>query len=877
MKKLIYLLPLLALVFCAVSCQDKGLDSKEPVSISAVISDPMASRVTLADNGTTLSPSWTLGDEVFGFDEAGNTFTFTVTDIVAGRATMSAGGYVAVDGRKVYAIYAPGKSVSDISENQLEVSIATQDGILDETAPFLMCATAVVDGTSISLSFENKVAVVGLKKFKVNPATAAMTVDHLLLDGAIAAGTFQVVGGNLELVPAGAPATITAAGTWETDAMGLYDAPVYFAVLPTADANLELHAASGSDSYVNLASIAQTTLEAGYYYRMSKILDAVADVAGVKYDNIDDAWAVANAATSDVTVTLLANCSAVAQLALNNTGSGAVTLDLNNKTLTTISSDDGISIGADRELIVNNVGTLKNVGATASESYVIYNEGTLTVNNGTITSDYRAIRSSGTTAINAGTVESTNSTLSSAYAFYNTGALTVTGGVFTAKRFPLFNTESSSTAAISGGTFSSTHTASGGAAVRAFNGTVTVTGGLFSMSYSGGELFTVSSGKVYVTGGCFDRAISTDYTKTSGGFMRYNALNTTAETKDQYPFTVKNVSEYAALLTASDKSYRHEYLRGAVKQAKEAASNVVIKMQNNKTESSVLDFSNDAGNTVTLDLNNHTLSTSVSKLIQTQGTLIITDNSVDKGGTIASSSTYVLYLVGTESNVTISNCKITSSYTGTGSNYYSPAVVYQYNSDSGSTKTSSTLSIDNAIIYTTGKMTAVSNLNGALEVTDSEISAGTSEDAENYDYVAVCNYYGSTIIHSGCLYSNSSKGTRPAMYLASNKGSVSIEGGYFWGGQRSIRAGSLADLSLFTLSGGFYNCDPEFTSSGTPYKPTYADGFERKTGLAGEYTHSVKGTLSFTYGVAAKDPGEGAASLDEPVANYGNAISSINF
>ncbi|MBQ7639400.1 MAG: hypothetical protein IJS91_00200 [Bacteroidales bacterium] len=876
MKKLVYIFSLLALVLCAYSCQNSIDTAKESLTITATIAEPDASRVALTDNGETLRPEWSVGDKVIGFDEEGDTFEFTVESITDRRATMNAGGYAAVNGRKVYAIYAPGYEKTAISDKKLVVSIESQNGGLDMSQPFLMCATATVEGSNINLVFENQIAVVGLKKFKINPVDAATNVDHLVLNGAVASGTFQLVDSKLQLVPSGSPAPITADGTWTTDASGVYDNPVYFAVLPTTGANLELHAVATNDKYVNLASIPETTLNAGYYYRMSKILDAVADVDGVKYDSIDAAWAAANAATSDVTVTLLANCSAAAQLALNNTGSGAVTLDLNNKTLTTISSNDGISIGADRELIVNNVGTLKNVGATASNSYVIYNEGTLTVNNGTITSDYRAIRSSGTTAINAGTVESTNSVVSNAYAFYNTGALTVTGGVFTAKRFPLFNTESSSTAEISGGTFSSTRTDSGGAAVRAYNGTVTITGGLFSMRYSQGDLFTVSSGKVYVSGGYFDRPIIGSMTRTAPDNGTYyngrNKLNAEDATKEEYPFTVDVKYSRYYKVTVSGVDYYHKDLASASRHSSLAVSDIIITLLNNCSETGSVALTN-AEHSITLDLNNHTLSTSVSKLIQTQGTLIITDNSVAKGGTITSSSTYVLYLVGTESNVTISNCKITSTYTGTGSYYYNPAVVYQYNSDSGSTKTSSTLSINNAIIYTTGKMTAVSNLNGTLEVTDSEISAGTSEDAADYDYVAVCNYYGSTIIHSGCLYSNSSKGTRPPMYLASGTGSVSIEGGYFWGGQRSIRAGNLADLSKFTLSGGFYNCNPEFTSSGTTYKPTYADGFERKTGLAGEYTHSVKGTLSFTYGVAAKDPGEAEAqaSTSSPVASYGAA------
>ena len=480
------------------------------------------------------------------------------------------GEYSLVDGRKVYAIYAPGKTKDDISENQLSVNIVSQNGGLSATAPFLMCATATIDGTTLNLSFENQVAVVGLKKFKVNPVVGVTTVDHLLLNGAVAAGTFRVVGEELTLVTSGSPATITAEGTWETDASGIYDAPVYFAVLPTTNANLELYAASGSNTYVNLASIGQTTLNAGYYYRMSKILDAVvADVNGVKYDSIDDAWAAANAATSDVTVTLLANCTAASSLILNNSasGTGAVMLDLNGKTLSTTY---GIRVESGRDLTVTDISSavLAEQGSISSSyseghsiyvdastftfaggilsntaaKYPIYANGasTLTLSGGKVYgSNYSALYVGADATV---TVSGTELLSENRYGIYNLGTLTVSAGSVETKsvsNYPGIYVTSGAQLTVTGGTFKSN-----GTTVIQTNGSSSLTevsGGYFSRE-TDGELFTVSnSGKSYVFGGRHDRAVNSNRTLSSGGaYVRCNAPNDEAATKAAYPFMVGN-------------------------------------------------------------------------------------------------------------------------------------------------------------------------------------------------------------------------------------------------------------------------------------------------------------------------------------------------
>lgn len=895
MKKLTYLVSLLALVFCAASCQDKGLDANQDlVSISAVISDPVASRVTLADNETTLRPSWTVGDEVIGFDEAGTTFTFTVTDVVAGRATMSAGGYAPVDGRKVYAIYAPGKSASDISESQLTVSIATQEGLLDENAPFLMCATAVVDGTSISLSFENKVAVVGLKKFKVNPANAALTVDHLLLDGAIAAGTFQVVAGNLELVPAGAPATITAAGTWETDATGLYDAPVYFAVLPTADANLELHAASGSDSYVNLASIAQTTLEAGYYYRMSKILDAVADVAGVKYASIDDAWAVANAAASDVTVTLLANCTAASSLILNNSvsGTGAVTLDLNGKTLSTTY---GIRVESGRDLTVTDISSAVlaeqgSISSSYSGGQSIYvDASTLTFAGGTLsntTAKYPIYANGASTLILSGgkvhannysalyvgadatvTVSGTELLSENRYGIYNLGTLTVSAGSVETKSessYPGIYVTSGAQLTVTGGTFKSN-----GTTVIQTNGTSSLTevsGGYFSRE-TDGELFTVSnSGESYVFGGRHDRAVNSNRTRSSGGtYVRCNAPNDEAATKAAYPFMVGNYTRKWNL-TKGTYTYWHSTAACAATQANGATEDVKITAREATLTSTGAFTLNNPSHTITFDINGQTVGkTSSGAFITVGGSVIITDSG-DPKGVLQAAYSPVIDITAAGADVTLDGIEIKCTKEK-GSAWNSDALLNM-------SSTGGSLTIQDSKVYSTMKLSVLRGETGTITIDNSEISSGTETEGW-YTIIAVGS--AAITVNSGSFYT-SGTGTSSSCHIGNSAGTLTVNDGYFYSNGRTVSAGNKSYYNKITLNGGYYNQLPSVPSSGTGQDhPNYGAGLSMQAITPVAYTPVTVGSeLSYGYQVKA-DPGEGEASLDEPVANYGGAQTGINF
>ena len=440
MKKTFKLFAILAVLLFAASCQNTDIDNGQTIpdgsfTVTATIVTPDATRVTYdVDNDAhTITPAWTVGDEIIGFDDADQTFTFTVASVDgSGRAMLDANGYVPGTATKLYAIYAPGKSVSDFtgsgSATKLAVDLGAQTGVLDDDSPVLMCATATITAGNASLDFENKAAIIGVTKFKVE---AAAEITSLILNGIKTAGTFEISEGNLVLTPAANPTALSVTGSWTADGDGVVSTALYYAAVPTPSASLRLDAVSATKTYSNAASIPSTSIVAGNYYYMSKVLtEQAAAIGATVYPTIDAAWTAANAATEPVTVTLLNDCTAAVGLTLDNTasGTGAVTLDLNGKVLSTTAQivvQDGrsltvtdnssadlaeqgsiesvtgfklhsVKVSASPSSFTLLGGTLKNQSDALDSCYVINAIGasTVTLTSGALESTYRGVLTS---------------------------------------------------------------------------------------------------------------------------------------------------------------------------------------------------------------------------------------------------------------------------------------------------------------------------------------------------------------------------------------------------------------------------------------------------------------------------------------------------
>ncbi len=113
----------------AVSCQKENLsvveEDNNPVEgkLTATI---VQTKVSYAENGSDLWPAWEVGDKIIGFDDAGETYTFTVESVSAETATLSADKEIA-DGT-YHLIYKSGAQASDISAKTLAVDYKCEQG-----------------------------------------------------------------------------------------------------------------------------------------------------------------------------------------------------------------------------------------------------------------------------------------------------------------------------------------------------------------------------------------------------------------------------------------------------------------------------------------------------------------------------------------------------------------------------------------------------------------------------------------------------------------------------------------------------------------------------------------------------------------------------
>ena len=689
MKKTIKFFAILAVLLFAASCQENNLDNGQGIdsgklNLTATIVTPDASRVTYdVDNETThtITPSWTVGDKIIGFDDEGVTFTFEVASLNGDHAVLDDGGYVPGSATKLYAIYAPGKLASDISANTLSVDLGTQSGELDEDSPVLMCATAAITGSDVTLDFENQTAIIGVTKFKL---PAAGTLTSISVDGLVTAGTFEVSGDVLVLTPAATTATATATGSWATGAENVCETAIYFATLPTASAKIALRASDGVNDYGNLASIAATDIAAGNYYYMAKNLGApVAEVAGVKYGTIDDAWAAANRANSAVTVTLLANCTTSNQLKIDGTGTGAVTFDMNGHDLNTTKQIR--VIGRTLTILDSSSATLAEQGkitSTYTGGRGIYVEagGTLYYQGCTIThnsSDYGTIylRDAGTRGFLSGgkaisqnyralsVIYGAEVELSGSVELWATGhtiyasessVINITGGSFVRGGTSGYNVVRTGAADavvnITGGVFDNTESTSSGTLIYAGadGGVINVEGGYFKttgVNPVGSNGTTADDGIAYVTGGCFNKAIQPKYAKSSTDVIYTNVLNPDAGTSDTYPYTVSSVSvtPTVAVTTQSTNTWNHGTVESAFKCADQRAKGngvATLTLQTDAAVSQTLTVNSGNSYNVVLDLNGHLVSSTVSPVISSSGKLVVND--LGSGGEISTTGAVVL-------------------------------------------------------------------------------------------------------------------------------------------------------------------------------------------------------------------------------------------
>lgn len=646
MKHVVKTLSVLALLLGVASCQissvDDGVLINEKLSVTAVIDETSATRVTYTvDNEVafTVTPTWTVGDKIIGFDDKGVKFTFTVETEADGTAALNVGTYVPGEATKLYAIYAPGMTEDQIVNQELALDLSAQDGALNTHSKVWMCATAAIEAGEVRFHFEKATAIVGLKKFQI-PVSFTTAVTKMKLNGVATTGTFRVVDGSLTFVPDTNTGTVTATRTWMTNSSGLCTTPVYFSVVPTKDAELSIDAETPSKSYINVTPIDKLDIAAGYYYHMSKIFyGPEAEMNGVSYGSIVEAFDAANEINDPVVIRLLSNCQATEPIVLCNAHSAGYTLDLNGKKLTTTATNTFTLSLCTMTITDSSTDDPAAYGALTTESsntskYVIYvqDEAMLKMAKGSIVAPaYRCVclKDGGSAELSGNSVVSSPN----GYALY----LTDTGGTLDIKddarisgkgNVVYYGTGAST---LTGGIIS--NTASGAIVYVSGDAELTVGGNCrINTTYAANRnpVYANGSAKAYVTGGYYGMPIYNVVSHDAEDNKYVNVLNEDPATSADYPYTVIAAPGNVVEVSTASADYTWDFgtLEAAFNHAdyrstQFAASSVVLSKDLQLSEPVSFPSSHQYG--LTLNLNGFKISSTASPAVTTAGHLAVED------------------------------------------------------------------------------------------------------------------------------------------------------------------------------------------------------------------------------------------------------------
>lgn len=645
MKKMTKLFSILALLLCVVSCQISGVDNgvlnDNGLKITAVIDNSDATRLNYDVDNTayTITPTWKVGDQIIGMDDKDQAFTFTVESVNGGVATLNPGPYAPTEAHELFAFYAPGVTQADFGTLSLNVPLNPQTGVLDDEIPVVLSAKAEINAGTISLSFTKQTAVLGLKKFKL-PVTEATTITSMSLRGVATALAFTWDNEGLHVTSdiAGGD-EINLKGNWQTNASGVCETPVYFAVAPQKNAQISLMMSTGGQQYFNVNTISKLNIEAGYYYHMTKEFGGpVVMVNGIGYGSLEEAFDAASKINEPVNIVLLKDVAPVGLVNLYNPdNTGGYTLDLNGKTITT-TANSVINV-KECDLLLTDTstddpaqwGTITTVAANTG-SYVLTINGGSTFNmaKGNITApSYRGLY------LTAGAVGNLSG-----------GKIETPAGV-----------------AVGIGSSGGTLNVSGniriigsGNVVYLWGGQATFTGGYISNGKASAPIYVAGTsvatfqdgyikttnintvaatgeGTAYVTGGYHSCAVRDVYAKDET--QQYvNILNTDEATAEEYPYKVVPVATtpIVATTTSGANVWNHGTIECAIMQSDIRSKNTAettLKLQADITSGTPYGYDGAHKYMINVDLNGHTLTSSALPALQFQCPATITDTKGD--------------------------------------------------------------------------------------------------------------------------------------------------------------------------------------------------------------------------------------------------------
>lgn len=631
MKTRAYILAAFAVIATA-SCNIMD-NPAEGFSVNATIEGVSSTKLDYQENADGIKPEWKVGDCIFGYDDCGREFSFSISSVTDGTATVNTGDYTPGTAKFLYAAYYPGKGVSDIVEEAVAVDLSSQSGTLDTDFPLIMTATGRIRGGNVSLAFKVESAIIGIRQIKV-PGDAG--ISRLVVTGVRTSGEINSIHGMTEVAPDKETGSVEVAYN---------GAPVFISVLPAPDAQIGLTAiADDGTEYAVQTSIPETTIEAGNYYYTSKEMgECVAEIieTGELFADIHQAVERVNSSKLDsVTLKLRKEVSITDSLVLENGNGCLIKIDFNGHTIT------GGAEGHNLIRVRNNAVFEDNspegdggVSVTIANKYTraVYfnwNDCYLHVKGGRYSSRsesgvfyFRGMHSE--IIFYGGTVENTRSAGGSAVYIYGSTGIggTINGGVF-------INRNGGTYAAISNNA----------------SAELEVNGGYFHNGTSTGKPVT----NAIVSKGYFNKAIEADMLASGSSCTP----ETTVHEGLTYNYTVDRNDVVAEIVETGDV-FADIHQAVDFVNASEADA-ITLKLRKNVSITDSLVLQNVKENLITIDFNGHTITNDVKghNTIRIKNkNVVFEDNSPEGNGGVSNEYANIysraVYVLWDDCNLTI--------------------------------------------------------------------------------------------------------------------------------------------------------------------------------------------------------------------------------
>lgn len=235
MKRILKIASVLAAVAALASCAEKENPvsgnteipggKSDGLSNTEIVATFESTKVSYAEEGTGLRPSWEVGDQVIALDEDGADYKFTVKAVNEDKSAKLVGEAPA--NCSLHLIYCPGVSASNLT-----VDYTAQTGA-QKTMPAVMLSDGKIENRTGEFKFRNAGAIIGISAVKGVPSGAA--ISKFTVEGAnLSAATVSLDGSALKLT-ATAKATdaisiAALSGLTTTDANGTLSSPIFIAV-----------------------------------------------------------------------------------------------------------------------------------------------------------------------------------------------------------------------------------------------------------------------------------------------------------------------------------------------------------------------------------------------------------------------------------------------------------------------------------------------------------------------------------------------------------------------------------------------------------------------------------------------------------------------